>query len=345
MGAFPLQSLRVQCLVFQIAQDQSLEESIRQLAADPLVESVQENQSFNSLASAHDDPYARIQQGANAVHAALAHLVATGKGVRVAVVDTGIAVDHPDLRDRIMETENFVEGGKASFNQDRHGTAVAGVIAASADNHIGIFGIAPEAKLLALKACQQRSEGSEKAECSSWSLARAVDYAIRSDAQVINLSLTGPRDALLERLIAKAVDDGIVVVAAVRNDAQGPGFPASMQSVIAVLDSDAQGQVQVAVKASSITMLAAPGEEILSTAPVDSYDFFSGSSLAAAHVSGVSALVLELFPSLSPAELRALLRSTARPAHLANDDTRATSIGVIDACAALQKMLNLEFCS
>jgi subtilisin family serine protease len=168
VGAFPLASLRVQCVVFQIPEERSLEEVIARLSADPLVESVQPNQFFQSVDTpVHNDPYARLQYGVRAVRADLAHRTATGKGVRIAVVDTGVDVEHPDLQGRVIKTANFVDGGEQNFNQDSHGTAVAGVIAARADNDIGIFGVAPEADLLALKACWQRAPDAQQALCSS----------------------------------------------------------------------------------------------------------------------------------------------------------------------------------
>src|SRR5262249_17905847 len=178
-------------------------------------ESVQVNQTFGGLAETHDDPYASLQYGAHAIRADLAHHLATGKGVRVAVVDTGADTTHPDLRQRIVRTATFVEGGDRTFAEDSHGTAVAGIIAADADNGIGIFGIAPAAEIMVARACWRRRATEPVALCSSWTLAKAVDFAITSDARVLNMSLGGPPDPLLARLITKAVERGVTVVAAV----------------------------------------------------------------------------------------------------------------------------------
>src|SRR5438132_5856961 len=152
VGAFPLASLGIQCVVFQVPAERAVADLVARLAADPRVEAVQLNQVFQGLGSIHNDPYATLQYGAQTIRADLAHRRATGKGVKVAVVDTGVETNHPDLRGRVVATANFVEGGEQTFDQDSHGTAVAGVIAARADNGIGIFGIAPEAELIALKA-------------------------------------------------------------------------------------------------------------------------------------------------------------------------------------------------
>ncbi len=153
VGTFALRSIDAQCVVFQASPKRSLPKIMAQIEADPRVESVQLNQFFRGQRRLYNDQYAEQQYGAHAVRASLVHTSATGKGVKVAVIDTGVDTTHPDLHDRIAGTANFVSGGKASFDRDRHGTAVAGVIAAQANNDIGIFGIAPEADLIALKAC------------------------------------------------------------------------------------------------------------------------------------------------------------------------------------------------
>ena len=145
VGNFPLSSIRVQCIVYQIPEDQLLESVVEQLGRDPRVESVQTNQVFAGVQGSHSDPYATLEYGATAIRADRAHRVSTGKGVRVMVIDTGIDKDHPDLRGRIMKVANFVEGGEKSFAQDLHGTAVAGIIGARANDGVGIFGIAPDA--------------------------------------------------------------------------------------------------------------------------------------------------------------------------------------------------------
>ena len=140
--------------------------------------------------------------------------VTTGStGVTVAVIDTGIETKHPDLKGRVAKTENFVDGGAQSFAQDRHGTAVAGVIGARANNNEGIFGVAPGADLLGIKACWHSTAGGLEARCSSWTLAKAIDFAVINGTRVINLSLGGPPDPLLTRLIAKAIERGATVVA------------------------------------------------------------------------------------------------------------------------------------
>jgi subtilisin family serine protease len=344
VGVFPLESLGVQCVVFQVLEDGPVGPVIPRLASDPRVESVQVNQLFHSLDDLRSDPYARLQYGAGAIRADLAHRWVTGKGVKVAVVDTGLDTEHPDLRDRIVQTANFVDGGESTFQQDRHGTAVAGVIAASVDNRVGIVGIAPEADLIGLKACWHRGGGSRPALCSSWTLARAVDFSSLVGAQVLNLSLAGPSDPLLARLIRRAMDRGVTVIAAMTDEGRhAPGFPASLSGVIGVIASDPHGHVRRGGAAKRGPALAAPGVDILTTAPGQAYDFMSGSSLAAAHVSGVVALLLERHPRLTPAQVHSLLFTTARPVEGLNGGAPALA-RLVDACAAIARPEDVERC-
>jgi subtilisin family serine protease len=169
-----------------------------------------------------------------------------------------------------------------------------------------------------LRACWE--VGSAGAACSTFTLAKSLQYALREEPRVINLSITGPQDRLLGRLIDRALDQGIVVVAA-GDESGGPGFPASHPRVLAVY-----GHLP---PASSGALLQAPGEDILTATPNGTFAFLSGSSYSAAHVSGLAALLLELSPGLTPAQVEALLHATAMGR---GRDTRVTRI---DPCAAL----------
>lgn len=314
--SWTLASLGEQCVVFEVTGGRQAEDVARRLASDPRVGSVQTIETFEVLAepSPWNDPYAHLQHSAETLRLQQAHRWATGKGVRIAVIDTGVDLDHPDLRGRVVKAQNFVDQGESSFTTDFHGTAVAGVIAAAANNEVGIVGVAPQAQIYALKACWQQPPGARQAVCNSYTLAKAADFAITQGAQVLNFSLAGPPDVLLTRLIKVALERGIVVVAAAPSRPDAKSFPASLQGVIGISGSAPPGP--------SARYLGAPAEDILTTVPRGSYDFFSGSSLAAAQVSGVAALLLERNPKLTPPELAALFHKTARQAR-------------IDACAAL----------
>lgn len=335
VGEFPLTSIGVQCLVFQVPADQPLDTVIAKLKTDPRVELVQTNQSFEGLQAAPPDPYAELAYGAKLMRADLTRRISTGQGVAVAVIDTGADTDHPDLRGRIAETATFVEGGEPSFRADRHGTAVTGIIGARADG-TGFDGIAPEARLDVFKACWYSDSTAAKARCSSWTLAKAVDHAINRSAKVMNLSLGGRADDLLARLLAAADRRGIVVVVATLDNPDDPGFPASLDTVIPVIACDANRQVVPPRWRDIAFAAAAPGVDVVAPAPNAGYSLVSGSSLAAAHVTGVVALLLQQTPQATPDQIKTLLRTTAKPVAGSNP-AAIPKVGMVDACAALAR--------
>ena len=214
-----------------------------------------------------------------------AHQWSKGDRTRIAIIDTGVDTDHPDLKASISSHHDFVEQATQEPASNVHGTAVAGVIGADADNGVGIIGVAPSSRLEVLKACWHKSNRSS-AVCNSFTLAKALDHAIGSRTDIINLSLTGPSDGILQRLVEQALEDGIVVIAAEPPHPRS-GFPAEIEGVIMVGSSQGSGsglepqQMQI----------RAPGTDILVPAPAGGYDYASGTSLSAAHVSGVVAPV------------------------------------------------------
>jgi subtilisin family serine protease len=334
-------SLGEQCIVFEIPKGRSVQDILRRLDADPRVGTVQPVATFDVLADddGYNDPYAHLQHSVQTLHLEQAHHWSTGKGVKIAVIDTGVDVDHPDLRGRIVKAQSFVDRGEQTFTTDIHGTAVAGVIAAAADNQVGIVGVAPQAELFALKACWQKAPGKRDAMCDSYTLAKAVDFAILQGAQVLNFSLGGPHDPLLARLLGAALNRGITVVAADPGD-PAHAFPASLPGVLGILGlDDARGERRARTHSSPEEM-GAPAVDILTTVPHGSYDFFSGSSFAAAQVSGVAALLLQREPKLTPPQLAALLRKTAHPVQ----DQAGEDPLQIDACAALASALGSGTC-
>jgi subtilisin family serine protease len=339
-GSFPLSSIRVQCLVFKVAPERPIADLIETLQADPRVESVQQNQVFGALQERRDS-HIRLSYAPRLIAADAAQRTSTGKGIRVAVVDTGVDSDHSELRGRIAKTQNFVDGGERDFARDRHGTAVVGVIAARADDDSGFSGIAPETEVIAVKACWYADRADGKASCSSWTLAKAIDFSISMDARVLNLSLAGPPDTLLARLVARAHQRGMTIVAASAEGGDGRGFPASLRSVIGVVASDADGRIAQRLPGGSAPAIAAPGIDVLTTAPREAYALVSGSSFAAAHVTGVVALLLEQNPDLTPGDALELLKATARPIQGAAPSHVA---GLVDACAALGKLLQRPSC-
>jgi subtilisin family serine protease len=287
------------------------------LSLDPRVESAQSMNLFHLLA--HNDPLYPLQPSATIWHLAEVHSITTGKYVRVAEVDTGVELDHPDLAGRVWLARNFVDDrGDVA---EAHGTAVAGIIAARADDGIGIAGVAPESRLMVLRACWTTGGA---ALCSSFTLAKALQFALDQKAQVINLSLGGPRDRLLERLLDIALLRGITVVGAADPEIPDGGFPASHRGVLAVAGDD--------VHDASENILLGPGRDIPTTTVGQKWGFVTGSSFAAAHVSGLVALLRELAPELSPQQMREAL------AQRSLSSVAASHRDMVDACAAVAKI-------
>jgi subtilisin family serine protease len=243
--------------------------------------------------------------------------------VRVAVIDSGVDVDHPDLAGRVAGRSDFVgRRDAASVRGDRHGTAVAGVIAAVAHNNLGIVGIAPEVRLLALQACWEQ-EADDAAVCNTFTLAQALAAAIEARADVVNLSLAGPHDALLARLVRRGQQAGIIFVGAAHGDpAAARGFPLDVEGVIGVVAAESA--------AADESLIAAPGEDIFTLAPAGAYNAVSGSSMAAAQVSAMVALLRAHDPKLSAARAAALLSGSQRPFETAGGTRQA-----IHACRAI----------
>ncbi|HZR36484.1 MAG TPA: S8 family serine peptidase [Nevskia sp.] len=322
IAGWPIQPLQVQCVVLEMAEGGSREDLLARLGRDPRVSLAQPLQNFGTLGAGYNDPYFGLQRGFAQIDAADAQQWSRGDGVRVAVIDTGLDTAHPDLQGRIQARRNFVDDDARQFDADRHGTEVAGIIAADANNREGIVGVAPGVRILALKACWQLQPLADGAQCNSFTLAQALTIAIDSGARVINLSLGGPADPLLRQLVEYAGRRGVVVVGAVPPDGRTDGFPVGVPGVIAVDTAERP------VAAGGA--LHAPGRQVLTLTPGGHYDFVSGSSLAAAHVSGAVALLLALEPRLDAAAVQNLLLRTGN--------------GSINVCAAVAALRPASAC-
>jgi hypothetical protein len=295
---WPMDSLGVDCFLMRAADGRPVGPALEELARDPRTAWAQPVHKFHSLA--HNDPLYPLQPSANSWHLAEVHAVATGHNVAIAQLDTGVELNHPDLAGQISIAENFVDA--SPYTAEPHGTAVAGIIAARADNGIGIAGVAPGARLMALRACWQTDAA---ASCNSFTLAKAFQFALQRGARVINMSVTGPDDKLLGLLVDSALGQGVTIVGAVDPATVGGGFPASHPGVIAVASD---GMRDAGDPASAVS---APGRDVPTTLPVDRWGFVDGTSFAAAHVTGLVGLLHQITPSLGPEQTRALLRNAA----------------------------------
>jgi hypothetical protein len=292
-------SLAMRCAVYALAGARDRDRLLADLNADPRIWRAQPVLVHHVAGMPRKDPYYDLQLRTRSGGVVTVLQRGTGRGVRIAVIDTGVDSDHADLIGQITESRNFVGGGDAAIPAEFHGTAVTGLISAKAGNGIGIHGLAPNAELYALRACWEPRDGFGL--CSTYTLAQALDYAIEVRARIINLSLAGPDDPLLTRLVIRAIELGAVVFGAVGEE-QTQSFPGSIPAVIAV-EQGRRSEMEVPGERLTI-----PGQQLLTTVPDDRYDFVSGSSFATAHASGVAAVMLEQQPHLKARQLADWLR-------------------------------------
>jgi len=251
--------------------------------------------------------------------------------VVVAVLDTGVDYFHPDLSGNmwinVAEVEgngldddgngyiddvhgyDFVSQDGDPMDDNNHGTHVAGTIGAVADNRIGVAGVCWHVNLMALKAFDEAGNGDVATAIE------AIHYAVANGARVINASWGGTdRSLALEEAIAEAHQAGVVFVASAGNNSSDKLlYPAACPHVVAVAASDQNDQRSSFSNYGSFVALAAPGENILSTFPNDSYGVLSGTSMAAPHASGVAALILARHPEFTNDQVASILRNTADP--------------------------------
>ena len=255
-----------------------------------------------------------------------AHQVATGKNILVAVIDSEIDVKNPDLDGTIVRNFNALDGEE---NPHQHGTAIAGAIAA----HGKLLGVAPGAQLLAARAF---GDTPGVAKGTSFAIYKSLQWAADNGARVVNMSFAGPADPALHRMLAAAYEKDIVLIAAAGNAGPNspPLYPAADSSVIAVTATDSNDSLFKMANRGQYIAVAAPGVEILALAPGESYQITTGTSVAAAHASGIAALLLERKPSLKPRDIRAILMTTAKPLGLTGQHSDFGS-GLVNAYRAV----------
>jgi filamentous hemagglutinin family protein len=236
------------------------------------------------------------------LHLDKAQVIATGKGVTIALIDSEIDQRHTELQGAISEELDTLD---VKEPPDSHGTAMAGAIV----SHDRLLGVAPGATILAVRAFGKSNNTSEG---TTLSILKGIDWAVSHGARVINMSFAGPRDPSLERALKAAHEKGVVLIAAAGNAGpkSPPLYPGADPNVIAVTATDVRDQVFRGANQGPQLSVAAPGVEILAAAPEETYQMSTGTSIATAHVSGVVALMLERDPTLKPDDVRKILEST-----------------------------------
>lgn len=309
--SWPIQVLSMHCVVFEVSNGRPVAEVLAQLSKDSRVVLAQPLQEFHTLTApgattavgtagaaapagaagtagaSYNDPLYDLQTNMTALGIARAHERTQGAGAHIALIDTGVDLDHPDLRGASVHSQSFIDR-RVSPGSLRHGTAMAGLIVAVANNHLGIVGIAPRAHIEVFEACWQLAPGSDAAACNTFTLARALAAALASGAALVNLSFAGPADPLLAALVQTGLKRGVTFVGAAAADAP---FPTAIPGVIT-----AAGTEQPLPAAA----LAAPSQHVLTLRPGGEYDFEAGTSVAAAEITAVLALLVSASPTRLP---------------------------------------------
>lgn len=260
------------------------------------------------------------------MNVAQAHAIARGEGVLVAVIDSGIDDGHPALRGAVAERFNAAE---TPPDAHAHGTGIAGLIAARGS----MIGIAPEARILAVRAFDPKG-GS--AEGTTFAILKGLDWSAERRARIVNMSFAGPADPALGRALAAAARRGMILIAAAGNAGakSPPLFPAADRNVIAVTATDAADDLFERANRGRHIAIAAPGVDIVAPSPDGAFQVVSGTSMAAAQVSGIAALLLQRKSNLGAVALRGILSATAKDLGPSGRDDQFGS-GLADAYQAI----------
>ena len=309
-------------------------EALARLLADPQVRSVEPNGVTRTQLTPNDPDYgaAYWAQRLN-LEAAWETTVGLPSAV-IAVLDTGVSREHPDLQGRLLPGYNFVaniaEANDTSSAQ--HGTAVAMLAAARGNNATGMAGVAWNARVLPVRISDDNGNGTEE-----W-LANGIRWAVNNGATVINISVDSGPSALVTREIRNATARNVTIVAAAGNTAAADSAVASDPQVIAVGATDTRDAAAPFTSAVNTAAVAAPGVDLRVSLPEKGNATYSGTSFAAPLVAGTVALMQSVRPGIAPDAVRAILTSTARDVGPPGPDAQ-TGAGIVDAARAVQTAL------
>jgi subtilisin family serine protease len=320
---------------WRIPDNRTLDRVVSELSIDSDVRLAQGNVFYHA-----QDAGTKVQAEGDAgqyalakLHLPEAHLLARGTDVAIAVIDSGIDVTHPELAGAVIGTYDALNSKEGAHP---HGTGVAGTIVA----HSRLVGSAPAAHILAIRAFA--ANPSNGAESTSFVVLKALNYAAQQNAQIINMSFAGPADPLVQQALAASSARGIVLVAAAGNAGPNspPLYPAADSHVIAVTATDSGDHLFAQANRGAYVAIAAPGVDILMPAPEDKYQVNSGTSFAAAYVSGLAALLIDRNPGITPDGVRAALTATAHDLGPRGRDDQFGA-GLADAMAAVEAVSRL----
>ena len=327
-----------------LAEDGVAESALDRALAQSRTVGIEPNRPRQSFAV--NDPYRSLQWNMTAIDVDGAWAYSTGRGVTVAVIDTGLGKVGEDRPANVLTGKDWVDGDSDPTDQNGHGTHVSGTIAQKTNNGKGCIGVAPDATILPLRVLGADGSG------DAYAIAEAITYAADQGAKVINLSLGSAYGTNVERdAVRYAQGKGVVIVAASGNEsATSVGYPATYDGVIAVGATRYDGAVAAYSNGGSTLDVVAPGGDMAVDQNRDGYndgilqevvigtqhgyDFYEGTSMASPHVAGVAALLISA--GARPQDVLGLLTSTAKDVGATGFDNRA-GYGLIQPVKALQK--------
>lgn len=310
-----------------LVRGQDLGAVLAQLLQDNRVISAQPNYVYTPLEG--PDDRSSDEDGKAVPLAPAAEEPPTGAGVKVAIIDTCVDRDHTEIQGSLQSFFDATASQSQGCAAENHGTAVASLIG----GHDQIHGSASRASLMEARAFTVTEEEKEVA-ATSQEITLALNWAASQGARVANLSFAGPPDPLVERAVAAAYTKGIVLVGAAGNagSSSQPLYPAAYPEVIAVTATDAKRELYTAANRGSHIAVSARGVDVLVAHVNNGYGTESGTSFAAATVSGIAAGLVEMRPKAKPDEIRAALQNTA--ASSAKGKNELFGYGLVDAKAA-----------
>ncbi len=306
---------------------------VQTLLQDPRVEYAELDYAVHATIIPNDTSYS-LQWGPDKIHAPTAWDLFTGTSdIVIAIVDTGVDLNHPDLNDKIVPGWDFIGDDPYAQDDHGHGSHVAGIAAAETDNERGVAGISWGACIMPVKVLDKNGDGYYS------DVAKGVRYACNHGAQIINLSLGGSNPSnTLRDAVEHVYQNGCLMIAAAGNDADSVDYPARYPEVMAVAATNQKDNRASFSDYGPEIDVAAPGVDIYSTVwnppDIHTYGWKQGTSMAAPFVAGEAALIWSLCPQFTNVEVRSIIESTATDRGAAGWD-RYYGWGRIDVAEAL----------
>lgn len=315
---------------FGIPDNRTVDAVLTQLAGTPNVELAVENTFYRLQGDAGGSASYAQQYALPKMRIPDTQRLVNGAGITVAVIDSRVDFNHPALRDANMVGLDALQQGASEPHE--HGTAIAGIIAASGD----MIGIAPKARIIAVRAFASEKLG-QAPVTTVYALVDAIDKAFIEGARIFNMSFAGAENELFIEMIDDAYERGAMFVAAAGNEGPDapPAYPAAHDKVIAITATDEADRVFEGANRGGYVLAAAPGVEILAPVAGDGFDFLSGTSFAAAHVTGIIALLMERNPDMTAENVSRVLVEAAHDLGPDGPD-RDYGAGLTDAYDALE---------